>query len=240
MNGKIKLASLSVSIVAVLGTVSVQAATVTLPLGSIHTGDDILNYFNGGTDSTGEGPGQNLGFGFSTNATAQKAGTSAATGDGRFENNPSGQTEILAFGFSNSTASYVNYDAGFTSLSFNYAYSNNNPGGTDVTAYLYSGTNGSGTLLDALTLTPAGTAVSCKTAGDSYCSWSAASTGAANFGTAESVLFATSPTATTTGTPVNLAEFDGLAVTPVPLPGSLGLAVAGLFGLTGFARRRMV
>jgi hypothetical protein len=240
MNGKMKLASLTVSIAAVLGTVSTHAATITLPLGTIHTGDDILNYFDGGTDSTGEGPGQNLGFGFSANATAQKAGTSAATGDGRFENNPSGQTEILAFSFSNATASYVNYAAGFSSLSFNYSYSNNNPGGTDVTAYLYSGMNGSGTLLEALTLTPAGTAVGCKTAGDSYCSWSAASTGAASFGTAESVLFATSPTATTTATPVNLTEIDGLTVTPVPLPASLGLALGGLFGLAGFARRRRV
>ncbi len=162
MNSKIKFASVAAAIAVVLGAVSsAGAATVTLPLGPIHTGDDIGNYFNGGTDSTGEGPGTNLGFGFSSNATAQKAGNSQATGDGKFENNPSGQTEILSFSFSNATSAYINYAAGFSALSFNYSYSNNNPGTTDVHAYLFSGTNGTGTLLDTLTLTPGGTPVAC-------------------------------------------------------------------------------
>ena len=43
-----------------------------------------------------DGTGPALGFTFSGNATAQKAGTSPATGDGRFENNPSQASEILS------------------------------------------------------------------------------------------------------------------------------------------------
>jgi hypothetical protein len=232
-----RLTLLAAGIAACLGTQSANAALV-LPLGAIHTGDDIENYFDGGTDSTGQS-GTDLGIGFSTNAIAQAAGTSASTGDGKFENNPSGQTEVLAFTFSSTTASYVNYAAGFSGLSFNYSFSNNSDAGVAEYAYVYSGLNGSGTLLDTLSLTPAGTTVACVTPGDSYCTWSQATTGSTTFSTAaESVLFGTSPTATSTGSPVTISEFDGLTLV-TPLPAALWLMISGLGGLLPLVRRRV-
>lgn len=240
MGRKYRLALLAGAVAVALGAGGAQASTLLLPLStsSIHTGDDIENYFNGGTDSTGQGPGTDLGIGFSSNASVQAAGTSAATGDGKFENNPSGQNEILYFTSSSSTASYINYAAGFSGLNFNYSFSNNTNSGATEYAYLFSGVNGSGTLLDSVALTPAGTTVACKNAGDAYCTWSIASTGSTNFGTAESVVFATTASATTTGTPVTITEFDGVTLTTVPLPAALWLMLSGLGGLLPLARRR--
>jgi len=101
---------------------------------------------------------------------------------------------------------------------------------------VYSGLNGTGTLLDTLQLTPGGTAVSCRTGGDSYCTWSNATISWG--GTAESVLFGTTAGATTTATPATITEFDGVAVTPVPLPAALWLMLGGVGGFAGFLRRR--
>ena len=196
----IRNTSVAVTVALALGAASAYADTVTLPLGNIHTGADILTYFDGGSDSVAsDGTGPNLGISFSSNATAQKAGSSQATGNGKFENNPSGQSEVLYFSSSNTTAAYMNDAGGFSGVSFNYSYSNNS--GATGFAYLYSGLNGTGTLLDTLTLTPAATTISCATRTDAYCTWSLASSAGANFGTAESILFAATPSASTTGSP---------------------------------------
>jgi hypothetical protein len=248
MNNTLKLVSLAAAVATIVAAGAAQASSVTLPLGTgsnlytggytLTTGADIENYFNGGNDSqvAKDGTGPALGFTFSGNATAQKAGTSPTTGDGRFENNPSQASEILSFSSSSSTAAYMNYLPGFSNLSFNYSYSNNNPGATDLDAYVYSGLNGTGTLLDTLKLTPGGTAVSCKTAGDSYCTWSTAAISWG--GAAESVVFGTTAGATTTATPAIITEFDGVTVTPVPLPAALWLMLGGFGGLAAFVRRR--
>jgi len=233
-NSKVML--LAAGIAACFGAASAQALTVTL--GNIHTGDEIENYFDGGTDSTGQS-GPNIGIGFSSNAIAQLAGTSPSTGDGKFENNPSGQSEVLSFLFSNSTASYINDAAGFSALAFNYSFSNNSNGGTSEFAYLYSGLNGTGTLLDTLSLTPASSTTACKNAGDAYCTWVLASTAGTAFGTAESVRFGSTPTGTTTGTPVTITEFDGVTMTPaVPIPAALWLLISGLGSLFPLVRPR--
>jgi hypothetical protein len=240
MQNQFRCLSLAVAVSIGLGGAGAHANTVTLPLSGIHTGADIGTYFDGGSDSVPtDGTGPNLGIAFSSNATAQKAGDSQASGDGKFENNPSGQGEILYFSSSNTTAAYMNDAAGFTGLSFNYSYSNNS--GAAGEAYLYSGLNGTGTLLETLSLSPAATSVGCAARTDAYCTWSSASTGTAAFGTAESVVFAAAgltaaPSAT--GSPTIVTEFDGVAVTPVPLPAAAWFLVSGFSGLAGFARRR--
>jgi hypothetical protein len=217
-----------------LFSVSAQGATV-LTLGNEHTGVYIENYFLGGNDSLpSDGSGPNLGFGFSSNATVQKAGDSATTGDGRFEGNPSGQSEILAFAADNSSGtlntggSYVNFAAGFSSLSFNYALSDNSSS-YNGTAQVWSGLNGTGTLLATIALSATSAGNSCTSRNDAYCNWSGASAGSFA-GVAESVTFGG------TGT-TDFAEFDGLQVTPVPLPAAAWLLVSGAAGLIGFARK---
>jgi hypothetical protein len=216
-----------------------HAATITLPLGNVKSGADILQYFNGGADSVPtDGSGPNLGISFSANGTAQKAGTTS-TSDGRFENNPSGQGEVLFFSSSTTTTSTLNYAAGFSALSFNYSISGNNSNLGSTSAYssasveLWSGLNGTGTVLDTLTLTPVANPGGCAGHGDVYCNWQVASTGPTNFGTAESITFGANSTSAFT-------EFDGLTLTPapVPLPAAAWLLLSGLASLAGAARRR--
>jgi hypothetical protein len=217
-----------------LVSASVQASTV-LTLGGEHTGVYIENYFLGGNDSLpSDGTGPSIGFGFSSNATVQKAGDSANTGDGRFENNPSGQSEILAFAAYNSSGqlntggSYMNFANGFSSVSFNYALSSNSSqfnGSADI----WSGLNGTGTLLGSIALSATSAGNSCAVGTDSYCNWTGVS--AAHFGgIAESVTFGATGTS-------DFAEFDGLQVTPVPLPAAAWLLISAVAGIAGFARK---
>ena len=232
-----------------VGAAGAHAATVNVPLGGnitgydqLHQGADILNYFNGGSDSVpNDGTGPSLGIQFSANATAQLPGDNAATGDGKFENNPSGSNEVVYFGFSNSTAAYVNYAAGFTGFNVNYSYSNNS--GAAGEAYLFSGLNGTGTLLGTVNLGPATSNIqTCSVSTDAYCTWQSTSLAAGSL--AESVVFGVpglTAGGTSTGAPVEAMEFDGLKFTganPVPLPASVWLMLSGFAGLAGIARRR--
>jgi hypothetical protein len=179
-----------------------------------------------------DGLGPNVGFTFSSNATAQKPGTTS-TSDGRFENEPSGQGEVLFFSSSSTVPATMNFAAGFTGLSFDYSISGNNNNIASTPAYqtgtvdIWSGVNGTGTLLDTLTLTPVANPVACTGHNDVYCNWQLAT--AANFGTAESVTFGANATSAFT-------EFDDVQVT-VPLPATAWLMLSAMVGLIGVARR---
>ncbi|HTV95843.1 MAG TPA: VPLPA-CTERM sorting domain-containing protein [Steroidobacteraceae bacterium] len=217
-----------------LAATQAHASTVELTLGAEHTGAYIEDYFLGGADSVpSDGDGPNLGFGFSDNATVQKAGDSASTGDGKFEGNPSGQSEILAFSADNSSGalntggSYMNFATGFSTVSFNYALSANSSQ-FNGTADIWSGLNGTGTLLGTIALSATAAGNSCTVRTDAYCNWSVAS--ASGFGVAESVTFGATSTS-------DYAEFDGLQVTPVPLPAAVWLFLSGALGLGRFARK---
>jgi hypothetical protein len=221
-----------------LGASLAQAATITLPLGGLRSGANIGNYFDGGNDSVPtDGTGPNLGIVFSANATAQKAGTSQSSA-GRFENEPAKQGEVLFFSSSGGT---LNFGSGFSGLSFDYSVSGNNsnlastPSYTSSTVDIWSGLNGTGTLVDTITLTPVSNPTACITHGDVYCNWSTATTAGGPGFTGESITFANSLAGAQT-------EFDGLQLTPatVPLPAAGWLLLSGLAGCFRFGRRRQV
>jgi phospholipase C len=215
-----------------LATLDARASTVTLSLGSEYNDAYILNYFLGGADSVpSDGSGPNLGFGFSNNAVVEKSGT--ASGYGKYQNNPSSQTEVLVFaadnygGTLNTGGSYLNFSQGFSGISFNYALSANNAE-FNGTADIWSGLNGTGSLLGSIALSATGAGNSCTTAQYAYCNWSSVS--ASSFGTAESITFGGTSTS-------DYAEFSGVQVTAVPLPAAAWLLLSGAAGLVGFSRK---
>jgi hypothetical protein len=206
-----------------------MASTITLTFGTEANQAQIENYFNGGTDSLGRS-GTNYGVGFSLNAESLKAGTTgtAGTGTGRFENLPSGAPGVLYFAaVPTGTTSTMNVAAGFSSLSFNYSLLNN-AANEASTVQLWSGLNGTGTMLGTLSLTASGSPVACTNSKDEFCSWSTAS--AANFGLAKSVVY--------TGDAAVFTEYDNIQLVPTPLPGTLLLLLSGVGGLAGFGKRR--
>jgi hypothetical protein len=222
-----------------------QADSVNVTLGPEHTGAYIQNYYLGGADSVAsDGNGPSLGVGFSSNAQVQKAGDSVTTGNGKFENNLTGETETLDFASSTATsgtysgASYLNFAQGFSGISFNYALATNSANYNTI-AQIYSGLNGTGTLLETINLNSNGAANACVTRNDAYCNWIGASS-TAFAGSAESVLFSSSPTAQAGINTLNDAEFDGISLTPttpVPLPAAVWLLLSGLGGLGIFRRK---
>src|SRR5580693_4616117 len=116
MTINIQKTCLALGLVLGFGITQAQATTIGLPLGNLHSGSNIDNYFVGGNDSTpSDGVGPNAGFTFSSNATAQKAGTTS-TSDGRFENEPSSQGEVLFFSSSSTVPAVMNSASGFGGL----------------------------------------------------------------------------------------------------------------------------
>lgn len=224
----IKKISLAVGLALGLGIAQAQAATIiTLPLGNLKSGSNIDGYFVGGSDSVpNDGLGPNVGYTFSSNATAQKAGTTS-TSDGRFENEPSNQGEVLFFSSSTTVQSALNFAAGFTGISFFYSIGGNNSNLGSTAAYqsdtvdIWSGQNGTGTLLDTITLTPVTSPVACSNRNDSFCNWQQAT--ASGFVGGESVTFGPNSASAFT-------EFDDVQVV-VPVPPTVWLLLSAIAGL---------
>ncbi len=224
-----------------------SAQTVELQqTGFLHSGSYIDNYDIGGyagntytsgalTGNLQYGPGPNQGFTFSSNAVTESSGTS----NGKFENLPTGDldgnTQVLSFsGLGGATTTdTVNFANGFTNVTFNYALGTNNASYAQ-TAQVWSGLNGTGTVVGTIALTASSNPLTCSTRLDAYCSWSVA-TGSGFSGVAESITFGVANSVASE----NL-ELDAVTVAAVPEPTQswmmlVGLAIVGIFAV---GRRR--
>lgn len=220
---------------ATAANVTTTGSIETLTFGGQVNAANINGFFNGGTDSYGTagGTANNVGISFSTPAEFLNAGyngTGFNGGTGKFENVPSAATGVLYLASVPTTTVPVLDDVnGFSSVSFNYSLLNNTAAYAS-TVSVYSGLNGTGSLLGSLTLSPAGTATACTSTHDEFCSWSSTGTLMLS-GVGQSLVF--------NGDARTYTEFDAVSLnTAVPLPAGLWLMLGGLGGLTGFMRRR--
>jgi hypothetical protein len=190
--------------------------------------ESINDYFNGGLGGNGSGPGPSDGIVFSSNSLALIS--TLQGGGGNFQSNPSGGP--IAY-FVSGGADTMDVAAGFTT-GFSFYYSSAEAGSVDV----YSGLDGTGTLLASVPLV-AQFSTGCITgATTTFCTWSPV--GVTFSGTAESVNF---------GGVANEVGFDSITLGAsdpgtsgqsgvTPEPSSLVLFGSGLLGLVGAVRRK--
>mgnify|MGYP000916289247 CR=1 FL=1 len=173
----------------------------------------ILEHYNGGTDSDGLA-GANLGVSF----TADALGLQNDVLGPYFSNAPSPLGVLAPVG----ADATMNVAAGFVgTIAFSYTSSAFVLQGVNV----YSGLNGTGTLLASFNLVPNAQADSCSSA--PYCRFDQLSS--SFFGTAHSVTF---------GPSANAAAFDNISITAVPEPATMLLLSLGLATLSLRHRRR--
>lgn len=201
---------------AVMGPVSADSRLLTFE----GVGDDaqVLNFYNGGTDSQGHS-GPNYGIAFSPSAGASISFFTGG-GKGNFTNAPSGVTVvgITSNGFSMDVAQ------GFADqLSFFYSSY------TNAATTVYTGLDGTGDILTTISLA-ANHNVGCDAGpSNAACNWDPI---ALTFdGVAKSVVF--NGTNSETG-------FDNIAISPVPEPGVIAMLGCGLGVLLSVAKRRFV
>jgi RHS repeat-associated protein len=160
---------------------------------ALHCLEYVDNYYAGGSGSNGTGPGPNFGVTFSSNAEAladRVIQSTCGLTTSNVTNEPSPQNSII---FLSGSAATMNVPAGFTSgFSFYYA-------APSYTGFInvWSGLNGTGTLLATLTLPTTG---GC-TSGAPYCLWNPI--GVSFAGTAMSVDF---------GGSANYIAFDSITL----------------------------
>jgi hypothetical protein len=200
-------------------------ATETLTFNGLQDQEPIDNYYDGGLGGLGSGPGPNYGITFTSDSLAIIA--NSAGGSGNFENAPSGNT--VAF-FLTGAGDTMNMASGFnTGFSFYYSSDSVLQSGSPGSVTVWSGLNGTGTLLGTLSLPDTGNN---GPAGALYNTWDPV--GVSFGGTAESAIFSGA---------ANYIAFDNITLgasvpTPpsgVPDGGGLGIDLIAGLALAGAA-----
>jgi len=179
-----------------------------------------LNYYDGGFGSNGSGPGPNYGITFSSNSsTCQPYPAGGCNTQGL----PSGNALFYYTG----PSSTMDVTGGFTT-GFSFYYTSPFTTGTSVS--VYSGLDGTGTLLATLSLPQTPSDASCV---QPYCPYEPI--GVAFAGTAYSVDFAGTTDQVAFG---DITLGSVIPQTGVPEPFTLSLLGAGLAGAAAMRRRR--
>ena len=242
MNSKSNPLALAVAVAALsLGAAAQAQMLDSMKFTGINLGNNnaatVLNYYNGGLSGAGTtgGTAADYGVAFGTDAEAENSTYSKEN----FADNPSGasgSSAVLYFGYTSSTSSnYTAYNSmnvagGFEALSFYYsstgAYGTAGSGTPSVA--LYSGLNGTGTLLGTIDLSVNDVSGDGCATGKSYCVWNYASTTLGAGQVAQSAVFSNASEYT---------YFDTVQIQAVPEPSSFALAAAGLVAVAGLASR---
>lgn len=178
----------------------------------------IQNYYNGGTNDGGAS-GTNYGISFGPDALA-------AANTGNFSNQPSGTTVMAPVQpYDNNlnpltTHAEMNVSSGFSgNASFWYSSSE------ATTVNIYSGLDGTGSVLATFVLAANATSNGCTDT--AFCHWDQLTQTFA--GIAKSIDFSSA---------VGVAGFDDITIAPVPLPAAAWLLMSAMGGLGTMVRRR--
>ncbi len=179
-----------------VGSTNALASPFQLTFTGLQNDEEVLNYYDGGTGSLGSGPGTNYGVTFTPSFISI-----AVSG---FPGSPD-------VGTLNGSSAIMNVSGGINEI-FSFYYGS--PSNSSGSVTLWSGVNGTGTLLNTINL-PAESGFNPVSAfGDD----------------AMSVVFS--------GTGVEFGEISNGPSPVIPEPSSLLLAGSGLAGLTAWVRRR--
>ncbi len=199
-----------------------SADVVTLDFEGLKNFEAIQGFYNGGTGDQGSiGPNYGVSFTSATLAIIDED----AGGTGNIANEPSPSTVMF---FTGSATPILNYAAGFdTGFSFFYTSA------TAATVTVWSGLDGTGTLLGSITVDAQYNLNCPATEPGNFCNWSIGSLGFAGVGRSINFGGTASRTAYDNITFGSTSPSNG-----VPTPGTMLLIGSALLGLGAVRRRR--